>query len=90
MNKDLERAQNLMDVGQYEASMAYSLLVIAKTLMPNTEEPKRFPPDFFHRDVCQELWHKMVPSTTFRAERVPAIFVMNYSQYGDSLCSGVF
>ena len=54
MNKDLERAQNLMDVGQYEASMAYSLLVIAKTLMPNTEEPKRFPPDFFHRDVCQD------------------------------------
>ena len=54
MNKDLERAQNLMDVGQYEASMAYSLLVIAKALLPKPEEPKRFAPDFFHRDVCQD------------------------------------
>ena len=54
MNTDLERAQNLMDVGQYEASMAYSLLVIAKTLLPKPEEPKRFAPDFFHRDVCQD------------------------------------
>jgi len=43
-----------MDVGQYEASMAYSLLVIAKALLPKPEEPKRFAPDFFHRDVCQD------------------------------------
>ena len=54
MNKDLERAQNLMDVGQYDASMAYSLLVIAKALQGKPEEPKRFASDFFHRDVCED------------------------------------
>ena len=54
MNKDLERAQNLMNVGQYDASIAYSLLVIAKALQGKPEEPKVFPSDFFHRDVCQD------------------------------------
>ncbi len=49
MNKDLERAQNLMNVGQYDASIAYSLLVIAKALQVQPEEPKRFAPDFFHK-----------------------------------------
>ena len=54
MNKDLERAQNLMNVGQYDASIAYSLLVIAKALQVQPEEPKRFAPDFSHRDFCQD------------------------------------
>ena len=54
MNKDLQRAQNLLNVGLDQSSIAYSLLAIAKHLTKEQERVETFPPAFYHKDVCTD------------------------------------
>ena len=53
MSSNLERAQNLADTGQYEASIARSLIVIAAALKMMVEEPE--PKSVMkHTDWCED------------------------------------
>jgi hypothetical protein len=55
MNRDLDRAENLLNAGMNQSSNAYSLLAIAKHLTKEEEiTPKKFPAGFWHRDVCKD------------------------------------
>ena len=50
---NLERAQNLADAGQYQHSMAYSLIVIAAALKILVAD-KQPQPKLGHRDWCDD------------------------------------
>ena len=54
MNRDLDRAENLLNAGMNQSSIAYSLLAIAKHITKTKETPKEFPAGFFHKYVCED------------------------------------
>ena len=54
MNKDLERAENLLNAGLDQSSIAYSLLSIAKHLAKQQEKAETFPSAFYHKDICTD------------------------------------
>ena len=54
MSSNLERAQNLADTGQYEASIARSLIVIAAALKMMVEEEPAPKGTMKHTDWCED------------------------------------
>ena len=56
MANNLERAQNLADTGQHEASIARSLIVIAAALKMMVEEKQQPSPKgtLKHKDWCED------------------------------------